>query len=119
MGLMLPLFSKTASERPKIAFSSFIPFQVIALISLPIWFFFWLLFNAGKPVSERNFSIVIYFLFGSEWNVPFLLFLCSVGMWLAVVLRLKRTALISGIALCLPLSACFIILLLQYLEAYH
>lgn len=104
--------------RSKIAFGPFVSFQVIALISLPLWFFFWMLYNVGNSVSERNVSIAIYFLFGTQWLIPLFLLFGSTGMWLAVVLRLKRVALITGIALCLPLIAFFVILLSQYLNAY-
>jgi len=112
-------FSKAASMRSKVAFGPFVAFQVIALISLPLWFFLWMIFNLDKPVSERDVSIAIYFLFATLWWIPLYLLLGSTGMWLAVVLRLKRAALITGIALCLPLAAFFVILLSQYLEAYY
>lgn len=105
---------KTLSERSKIALGPFVLFQSVALISLPVWFFFWMLMNVGKSVTERNVSIVIYFLFGPQWQLPSFLFLVSVSMWFAVALRLKRTAFLMGVSLCLPLLACGVISFLEY-----
>lgn len=115
--MQLP-FAKTISTRSKIQKGYFVLFQVIPFISIPPWFLFWLLFNAGNPVSERNVSFVIYFLFGTLWHVPLFFVLDSIGMWLAIYLRYKRLALVMGVALCLPLAAFFIILLMQYIEAH-
>lgn len=116
MGLTL---FKTRLQRPRIAVGGFVSVQVIALVSLPVWFFFWMLFNAGKSVAERNVSLYIHFLFGTQWQVPLFLLLGSVVMWLSVFSRLKRVALVAAIAVCMPLASFIVILILQYRDAYY
>jgi hypothetical protein len=107
--------SKIRSSKPRLPYAPFVVIQMIPLLTLPIWFFFFLFFDTGaRPVAERCVHVVIYLLFGSQWFVPLFFLVGSSAMWAAVMLRLKRLAWSAGIALCLPLTAILIILLLQY-----
>lgn len=106
----------SVSARPTFLVIPYIVFQVIAVISVPLWFFFYILFNINNPVAGRDVSFVIYFLFGTLWHIPVFLGVVSTVMWGAFLLRFKRVTLISGVALCLPIAAFIFILMLQSLE---
>lgn len=108
----------TTSSKPKVPNAPFVVFQVIPLITLPIWFILFLFFDTGaRPVSERNVSLAVYLLFGSQWLVPLFFFFGSAAMWVSVALRVKFLAWGSGIALCAPLVTVFVILMAQYIES--
>lgn len=115
-GVMRVPLPATAAARPRLAPGPFVAFQVLALVSLAPWFFFWILFNINNPVAERDVSFVIQFLFGTMWQLPVFLLLASTSMWVAFILRFRRAAFAAGAMLCLPLVAFGLILLLQFVE---
>jgi hypothetical protein len=93
----------------------FIVFQTVPLLALPIWFLLFLFFDTGaRTVAERGENFAVCLLFGSQWFVPLFFLVCSLGMWVAVALRLNWVARSMAISLCLPLIAMLIMLLLQY-----
>ncbi|MEP5661543.1 MAG: hypothetical protein ABJL33_15335 [Hyphomicrobiales bacterium] len=111
-------FFQTRFSRPKVHFAPFVGFQIIPVLTLPVWFFLFLFFDTGaRPVSERNVSPTVYLLFATQWFVPLFLVCGSAAMWIAVALRFRQAAWSAAIALCLPLAAILGLLLMQYLAS--
>lgn len=116
VGLMRLPRPESVVARPQLPASPFVSFQITAFISLLPWLFFYAVFNINNPIAERDVSIIVYFLFGTLWQVPLFLCFVSVGMWGAFVLRFRRAAYTAGLVLLLPLAAFALILLMQYIE---